>query len=141
MKTDQQIKGDVEQELAWNPVIDAGHIAVALHDGVVTLAGQVDNLLEKLEAERCVKRVAGVGGVANDIEVRIGTDARPDADIVHDAADLEARRISVDASGDIVTLRGTVLTWSEREAAERAAWQAPGVQHVVNQIGIGPPAG
>lgn len=216
MVTDRNLKENVEQELAWNPAIGEGHIAVAVHDGVVTLAGYVGTYVERLEAERAAKGVIGIVGVANEVEVRVGDDVRPDPDIVADAvaalklqlprsaqnirviasegrlklegavewnyqrelaattvrairgvtavanhitlkpgalprdvhsrilaafhrsADIDARNVKVETSGSTVTLGGKVPTWAEREAAERAAWQAPGVDDVVNRIAVGP---
>ena len=69
MRSDEEIKRDVEQELAWHPDIDADDIAVNVKDGVVTLAGFVPSYYDKYEAEQAAKRVAGVVGVANDLEV------------------------------------------------------------------------
>src|SRR3984893_3595230 len=71
MRSDIDIKRDVEAELRWNPDIDATDIAVAVKNGVVTLAGFVRRYAQKLEAEQTAKRVTGVVAVANDIEVRL----------------------------------------------------------------------
>src|ERR1700720_1439190 len=86
MRLDSDIKRDVEDELRWDPDIDATDIGVAVHNGVVALTGFVRSYAQKMEAERDAKRVAGVVGVANDIEVRLpALDERPDPDIVRDA--------------------------------------------------------
>jgi hypothetical protein len=88
MKTDDEIKRDVEAELRWDPDIDATDIAVSAKGGVVTLAGFVPSYLQKFEAEKDAKRVQGVVGVANDLEVRLpSTDRRPDPDIARDAVE------------------------------------------------------
>ena len=71
MKSDQDIKRDVEDELQWDPDIKSGDIAVAVKDGVVTLAGFVRSYSDKWQAETDAKRVKGVLAVANDIEVRL----------------------------------------------------------------------
>jgi osmotically-inducible protein OsmY len=215
MRIDSDIKRDVEDELRWDPDIDATDVGVAVHNGVVTLTGFVRSYAQKTEAERDAKRVAGVVGVANDIEVRLPVlDARPDPDIVRDAvsalktelpyssekikviakdgwltlegavewnyareraqsavkrirgvkhvtnsitvkptvapheirrkiedafrrsAELDASRITVEANGSEVILRGTVKSWAERQEAERAAWAAPGVTRVDNRVAI-----
>src|SRR3982074_2672102 len=86
MKTDSDIKRDVEFELRWDPDIDATDIAVSVKNGVATLTGFVRSYTQKYEAERDAKRVAGVVGVANDIEVRLPViDQRPDPEIARDA--------------------------------------------------------
>lgn len=216
MSNDDTIKHNVEHELDWEAGLDASGLSVAVKDGVVTLSGLVHRYADKLRAERAAKRVKGVFGVADDIEVNVGTDARSDAEIAHDAvaalqlhlpvssksikatvenghvrlegevqwhyqrqaaeaavralrgvrsvrsqigllpgvapreirgaiqaafhrnAQIEANRIAIDVDGAEVVLKGTVKTWPEREEAERAAWMAPGVASVRNDIVIGP---
>ena len=215
MKSDSEIKRDVEEELRFDPDIDATDIGVAVKNGVVTLTGFVKSYTEKFEAEADAKRVVGVVGLANDLEVRLpGSAERPDPDIARDAvaaikarlpftaehirvvvkngwvtlegsvewnyqresaenavrrirgikgvtdliqlkphvapseikrkieeafrrsAEIDASRITVETNGGEVVLRGTVRSWAERQEAERAAWRAPGVTKVVNQIAI-----
>ena len=82
MKSDSEIKRDVEAELQSDPIIDATDIAVAVKSGVVTLTGFVRSYSEKLDAEAAAKRVAGVVGLANDLEVRLSAaDQRTDPEI------------------------------------------------------------
>ena len=86
MRSDEEIKRDVEEELRWDPDIDPTDIAVAVKNGVVTLTGFVRSYSDKWEAERDAKRVAGVLGVANNLEVRLpNIDERPDPEIARDA--------------------------------------------------------
>src|SRR3979411_1131592 len=86
MRSDGEIEKDVKAELEWDPDLDATDIAVSVKKGVVTLAGFVKSYTDKYEAEAAAKRVAGVSGVANDIEVRMpSVDERPDPEIARDA--------------------------------------------------------
>jgi hypothetical protein len=85
MRSDEDVKRYVEDELKWDPNVDSTDIAVAARNGIVTLAGFVRSLADKFVAESAAKRVAGVVGLANDLEVRLpGADKRPDPEIARD---------------------------------------------------------
>ena len=128
MKTDIDIKRDVEEELRFNPDLDATDIAVAVKDGVVTLSGFVRSYSQKWEAERTAKRVQGVSGLANDIEVRLPVfNRRPDPEIARDAvaaiqADLpySSEHVRVIVRDGWITLEGQVEWNYSRERAEQA---------------------
>jgi len=97
MRSDSDIKRDVEDELRWDPDLDATDIAVAVKSGVVTLAGFTRSYSDKLEAEAAAKG-AGVVGVANDVEVRLPhLDQRPDPEIARDAIAAIRSRLPVAA--------------------------------------------
>lgn len=215
MKTDAELKKDVEAELDFEPAVNATRIGVIVKDGVVTLTGHVDSYTERWAAEEAVKRVYGVAAIANELEVKLpGTSERTDEDLaaacaatlkgisllpadrvkvvvrngfvelvgevewhyqkttaelairdltgirgitnnitvkprvsptdvkqkIEDAlkrsAELDARRISVETRDGTVILRGNVRAWVEKAEAEQAAWAAPGVTAVQNQITI-----
>jgi len=146
MRTDSDIKRDVEVELQSDPSVDATDIAVAVKNGVVTLSGFVRKYMDKLEAEGAAKRVAGVVGLANDLEVRLPfSDQRPDPEIARDAvAALKARlpfssehiRVVVDKGW--VTLEGQVEWNYQRQDAETAVRRVKGVTGVINTILLKP---
>src|ERR1700743_1383089 len=128
MRSDSEIKRNVEDELRWDPDIVTNDIAVAVKSGVVTLTGFVRSYGQKLQAEADAKRVSGVVGVANDIEVRLPElDQRPDPAIARDAvAALKAQlpysweAIKVLVHGGWVTLEGQVEWHYQRDRAEQA---------------------
>jgi osmotically-inducible protein OsmY len=215
MKTDTELKNDVEAELLWDPSLDAAHVGVAVKDGVVTLSGHLDSYAEKHAAERAAQRVRGVRAVAVEVDVRLKPHAqRNDADIAAAArsalqwhalvpadrlevlvergwvtlsgevdwdyqrnqavaavraltgvigvanlisvkpqttpadvkarirkalerrAERETKGIEVVVSGHTATLQGEVQSWAERMAAQGAAWSAPGITQVVNQLRV-----
>jgi osmotically-inducible protein OsmY len=146
MRSDSDIKRDVEAELQSDPSIDASDIAVAVKNGVVTLTGFVRSYAEKLEAEAAAKRVASVVGLANDLEVRLSTaDQRADPEIARDAVTalknylpFSWHQIKVIVDKGWVTLEGQVEWNYQREEAERAVRRVKGVRGVINTIQLKP---
>jgi osmotically-inducible protein OsmY len=212
--TDFEVREGVKNELAWSAKVDADGIAVSVSDGAVTLTGQVGSYLEKWEAERIAKRVYGVSGVANDLQVNYNGTSTLDTDLLQRALDalrwnlevpsgavqatvsdgwvtlsgkvklnfqreaaesvvrnlsgvkgltdeitletqptpkdvnkrisdalsrnaqLDARRIAVTTEGSTAVLNGSVSSWAERDEAETAAWSAPGVNQVTNNLEV-----
>ena len=216
MKSDSQLKKDVETELEWDPAINASQVGVLVRDGVVTLTGHLDSYAAKHAAERAAQRVVGVRGLAVELDVRLGVSARrTDGELAAAAesalnwhalvpkgrikvmveggmvtlsgevdwdyqrthavkavreltgvigvsnnvsvkpqttpsdvrqriqsalerqADREAKNIEIVVTGSTVTLKGQIHSWAERAAAQGAAWSAPGITSVVNQLRVG----
>ena len=148
MSSDSEIKTKVEQELGWDPDIDATDVAVAVKNGVVTLSGYVRSYSQKLRAEQDAKRVTGVAAVANDIEVRLPyINQRPDPEIARDAVaalqrelPYSSEHITVTVSDGWVTLEGDLEWHYQRDRAERAVQRVRGVKGVTDLITLKPRA-
>ena len=147
-KSDSEIERDVKAELEWDPDLDATDIAVSVKQGVVALAGFVKSFTDKYEAEAAAKRVAGVVGVANDLEVRMpSVDERPDPDIARDAVTaiksqlpISWEKIKITVKNGWVTLEGNVEWQYQRQTAENAVRHVKGVRGVSNMIQLKPRA-
>ena len=117
-------------------------IKVGISDGFVTLEGTLDWNFQRDAAESCARKVNGVRGISNKIQLKSRVSPTEVKTKIEDAlrrsAEVDARRITVFASDSTVTLAGNVRSWFEREEAKRAAWAAPGVTHVVDHITIAP---
>ena len=216
MKTDTELKQDVEAELSFDPAVKSDAIGVAVRDGVVTLTGHLATYAEKWAAEKALRRVDGVKAIALELDVRLSpAHQRSDIEIAQAArmalkwhslvpvdavhltvdkgwirlegqvdwdfqrrsvekavrdlkgvvglsneislkprpapADVarriqnalvrqavrEAQHLEIDVKEGRVTLRGNVHSWHERDAAQGAAWAAPGVRAVVNELRVG----
>jgi osmotically-inducible protein OsmY len=148
MYTDIEIKRRVDEELRWEPRVDAANIGVAVDDGIVTLSGSVDSWAEKWAAEHATKRVAGVAAVVEHIEVRLPVHAqRTDGDIARAAANalmwntwVPADCVKVKVEEGWVTLEGGVAAPHQKRAAEEAVRPLTGVRGVTNLIDISPAA-
>jgi osmotically-inducible protein OsmY len=146
MRTDSEIKKDAEEELRWDPDIDATDVAVAVHNGVVTLTGFVRSYMQKTQAERDVKRVAGTLGVANDIDVRLPfINKRPDPEIARDvvqklqnALPYSSQFIKVTVKEGWLTLEGNLEWHYQRDRAKKAVQSVRGVIGVANDIKLKP---
>jgi len=117
-------------------------IGITVRDGVLTLTGSVEWMFQKAAAEHAVKYLRGVRGVYNNITVapRISPHdvQKKVTEALHRHADLDARRIHIEAEGSKVILSGSVRSWIEKDEAQRAAWHAPGVAAVDNRICVVP---
>lgn len=217
MKSDSELKRDLENELQWEPSVNETHIGVTVKGGVVTLTGHVPSYAEKCGAEKAAKRVYGVKAVADELDVKLlGSNKHTDEDIAQAcvsafkssysvpdekikvvvsngwvtlegevewqyqreaamnavrylagvagvsnsitvkapvspsdvknkieaafkrSAEIDARRVSVEAQAGKVILHGSVRSWAERDEAQQAAWAAPGVTAVDNQLAVTP---
>lgn len=144
MRSDSDIKRDVEAELTWAPDVCETDIAVKVTSGVVTLTGYAASSYEKYRAEAAVKRVLGVTALADDLAVRIPIGGMPtDPEIARDAVaalKLELPLVWEDIKPIVkeghIALEGAVEWHYQRERAEVAVRRLPGVISVRNSISL-----
>jgi osmotically-inducible protein OsmY len=126
--------------LAWDSVGLKNTVHVKVEKGWVELTGKVQWQFEREAAESSIRKLRGVVGVCNHIEIK--AEARADdikkriEDALRRNAAIEAHEIRVVVDEDKVTLEGKVRAWNERVVAERAAWSAPGVNAVIDNIRV-----
>lgn len=146
MKTDQQLQKDVMEELTWDPSLNSSEIGVSVKSGVVTLSGYVNSYWKKRAAEKAVKRVKGVQAVAEDIEVRLGSQGeRTDSEIARAALDalkwnasVPDDRLKIKVEDGWITLEGTVDWKYQKDAASNAVRDLTGVRGITNLIFLAP---
>ncbi len=144
--SDRTLKQAVEDELEWEPSIDAEHIGVTAEDGVVTLTGHVGSYTEKFTAEKAARRVKGVRGIAQEIEIRFPSDKKTaDDQIAKRALDIIAwnstipkDKVQVKVQGGFVTLSGQVDWQYQRADAEYAVRKLAGIKGLANEIQVKP---
>jgi osmotically-inducible protein OsmY len=138
-RTDADIAADVVRALQLRSTIPDS-VQAAVHRGHVTLTGKVDWLFQSRESEKAVRHIRGVHGVINHIAVAPGAVERDVrhriVEALHRNANVDARHITVTMSGETVILTGSVGSWLQRESAERAAADAPGVSRVENRMAV-----
>jgi osmotically-inducible protein OsmY len=139
-RSDTDIAHAAVNALTWDDEVPTT-VCVTVDQGWVRLIGTVEWQFQKAAAERVVRTLAGVRGVTNLVAI-LPKDVSP-ADVTQNiknalrrTAEADANQIAVETSSGTVTLKGSVRSWTERQDAERAAWSAPGVTHVDDQIAI-----
>jgi osmotically-inducible protein OsmY len=138
---DDQIAERALSIIAWNARIPGDAVKVKVAQGWVTLSGNVHWYYQSAAAEAAVRHLSGVVGVTNLIEVKPLAQPQDVRAKILEAlkrnAEVEADSIRVLVQGDRVTLEGKVKAWYERGVAERAAWSAPGVAAVEDNLVLG----
>jgi osmotically-inducible protein OsmY len=139
-RSDSEIAAAAESALKWHSLVPDEKVQVKVEKGWVTLKGEVDWDYQRRSAEQAVHPLTGVVGVSNTITLKSRTTPTNVANRIREAltrhAEREAKHIEVIVNGSAVTLRGNVDSWAERAAAYGAAWSAPGVLSVVNEIKV-----
>ncbi len=143
---DLSLRQEILDELEFDPSIDAASIAVAVENGIATLAGSVGSYAEKVAAEQAALRVKGVRGVAQEIKVVYPTDKKTgDNEIAQRAANviewntaIPKGRVKVKVQDGWVFLTGDVEWQFQKLAAETAVRKLTGVTGISNQVTVKP---
>jgi osmotically-inducible protein OsmY len=141
-RTDPEIARDAVEAMRLDMRVPDDRIKAGIREGWITLEGTVEWNFQREAADTCVKRLYGVRGVTNKIEVKprvSTTEVKAEIeDALRRSAAVDARRINVSAQDGVVTLQGNVHSWVEKEEAARAAWGSPGVRVVVDHMAVVP---
>jgi len=139
-RTDMEIGHAVAEALRWDIEVPNDKVKARVDEGWVWLDGDVEWEYQRSAAERAVRYLTGVKGVSNnlklskrpwipDVKTRIERALKR-------TAELDAAQVKVNAADGSVTLSGRVRSWTARQDAERAAWSAPGVTSVKDELTV-----
>lgn len=142
MKTDLQVQKDVLSELRSEPALNAAALGVTVHNGIVTLSGEVAVYTQKLDAVKATARAKGVRAVANDIRVFPSDSCiRTDTELAHDifkalewTVAVQEDQIDITVENGVVVLEGEVDHDAQRQIAVKTIETMQGVRSVINKI-------
>ncbi|MDO8654441.1 MAG: BON domain-containing protein [Undibacterium sp.] len=141
-RSDTEIAAAVDHALSWSTSVPRDQIKVMVEKGWITLSGELNWNFQRKAVERMIRPLKGVVGIIDNIHLKPMAAPSSLSSRIQDAltrqAVREAKRIEVVVDGSDVFLRGHVHSWAEKNAAEGAAWSAPGVTSVKNYLIIGP---
>lgn len=142
MKNNAELQKDVQKAIAWEPLLHAAEIGVAVKDGMVSLTGTVDSYAKKTEAENAAKRVIGVKALVENIDVKFSNSlSKTDIEIANEILNaldsyIPNDKVKVKVEKGWVTLEGELAWDYQRESAKSAVRYLAGVRGVSNNIKI-----
>ncbi len=139
-RTDQDIAAMALNNLKWNTQVPEDKIKMKIEDGWVTLEGKVEWNYQKEATVNAIRTLAGIRGITNRIQVEVKLEPQSIKGKIKSAlersASLDAEHIHVLVDGRKVILNGAVQSWAEKKQAKEAAWAAPGVTAVEDNIEV-----
>lgn len=141
-RTEEVIAQDCLNSLKSNYSVPEDKIKIVVANGWVTLEGEVEWQYQRAAAMNSVRDLRGVKGVTNGIKIKarispVDVKKKIEAAFLR-SAEIDASRVRVESQDGKAVLSGTVRSWAEREEAQHAAWAAPGVTAVENNITVAP---
>ncbi len=139
-ETDETIAQRISNLLEWNIIVPDADVKAEVRNGFVTLTGEVEWNFERETIKNQIAHLAGVRGIDNRIQLKSRVSekdvSRKVARALHRNAELEKSKIDIAVDGGKVTLSGNVKAFYEKELIEDAAWAAPGVTEVVDNLRV-----
>jgi osmotically-inducible protein OsmY len=140
-RSDTDIAHAAESALKWHTTVPDDKVRLTVQGGWVRLQGEVDWEVQRNAVEKAIRPLTGVVGLSNEIRIKLRPTTADLASRIEAALERqalrEAHRVQVEVEGSNVVLRGRVHSWQERDAVQGAAWSAPGVRSVVNEVKVG----
>ncbi len=139
-KTDKEIAKAAINALTWDNSVPEDEITLKVEDGWIYLSGELKYFYQKDSARKAVENLMGVKGVINTIQIKQAVEPTQIKEKITKAfersAEVTAKNVTVLIDGHTVTLRGTVNSIAEKDEAQRAAYFAPGVYEVKNELKV-----
>jgi osmotically-inducible protein OsmY len=141
-RDDADIAEAAANALEWNVLVPHDKIKVQVENGMVILTGEVEKAYQRDAAHNAICCLMGVNGVTNQISISssvspVGIKTKIKNAMKRHSA-IDARDLIVETVGSKVILSGSVHSWIDKQEAGSAAWAAPGVTDVENNIVVLP---
>ena len=134
---DEEIARAALTRLDWEEGVPTAHVKVQVESGWLTLSGQVEWHYQREAAEKVLRGMTGVVGIANEMTVKahpVAADVRAEIDAALHRSRFDPDTITVTTEGGTVVLSGTVPTLSDRFIACRTAWNSRATSAVKNDL-------
>jgi osmotically-inducible protein OsmY len=137
---DVDIEDDIATALDADKFVPKGSVSASVTGGWVSLTGEVRHHAQRQAAEFAARKVDGVLGITNKVTISSNPIPSDVVDRINKAfrrnAIIDDSVIEVSNTDHTIYLDGSTTSYAAREAAENAAWMAPGVYDVIDRMVI-----